>query len=574
MSVDLEEKDGNYLSHAWEVLSRLSDEALNAVREAADQKKFDKSRGIVGLDESLINLTSSRNLLRDAIEKNSLQQLPLSLQKRFFSDLSQIQESVGLLSNGTDEIVVLTDRIETLNSDIWRFGLHNLSNQVLGYQTKLNQLKHQETQLLRLQDEIKKALELRDKAEEASKQIASMQSKIADEDELISMVATEVTEKSANVHHALERASADLASVQKVSEDAARLLAGVTTYHGNVTALHDEVTSGAHEIKEVRESLEILLDKSTQALDRNSEEYRSLHEQVETDSRDLSETLSQKVENLVKSSNVAIQAEVETAKTSVAGAIEQVEQETAEAAQEHQAALQKALKSFESERTDHLESADEEIKKLIADSSANNKAFLENGQADHAKLKTELEDLENQIRDKIYQATGYTLFGAFQSRQNAVAKAKQNWAIATLACVFMALLVGIYIVHAIHSVQDVRFEFFAKLSLSLPIIYAIGFCSIQYSKERRLEEEYAFKSSVSVSLKPYQELVAELVTKTDEAELAKYTAFVIASVQNVFSSPTDKVFETPQKEGGVISEGTVKQVSKLIEPLVQIAARK
>jgi hypothetical protein len=574
MSEKPEEEKTNYLSQAWEILSRLSDEALNAARESAEERKFDKSRGIVGLDESLINLTGSRNLLSDAIEKNNLQQFPLPLQKRLISQLNEIQNSITLLANGTDEIAVLTERIENLNADIWRFGLHNISPQVLGYQTKLNQLKHQETELLRLQREIAKALELRDEAKKAFQDISSLEGQIREKESSISIAATAATNDSSQIRQFYEKASADLASVQTVSENAARLLAGVTTSNGNVIALEEQVSKAATGIEESREVIESLLADSTKALEENREMYASLHAQVESTASELSETLTQKIGNFVTESTSALESERQTAKTSVADAIAAIKEESADVAADHDAALQKALKNFDTEREGQLSTANGELNSLLDEVTARNKAFLDQGQADHSELKSKLENLEDQIKDKIYQATGFTLFSAFQARQNEVARAKRNWAYATLGGVGLALILGFYVVHAIHSVQDVRFEFFAKLSLSVPIIYAIGFCSIQYSKERRLEEEYAFKSSVSVSLNPYQELVAKLVTKTDPVELAKYTAFVISSVENVFSSPTDKVFETHVKDGKAISEGTVKQVSKLVEPLVQIMAKK
>ena len=64
---------------------------------------------------------------------------------------------------------------------------------------------------------------------------------------------------------------------------------------------------------------------------------------------------------------------------------------------------------------------------------------------------------------------------------------------------------------------------------------------MQYARERRLEEEYAFKSNISISLDPYQKLVAGLVDKAKPEELAKYTAFVIDSANRVFTSPSENL---------------------------------
>jgi hypothetical protein len=110
--------------------------------------------------------------------------------------------------------------------------------------------------------------------------------------------------------------------------------------------------------------------------------------------------------------------------------------------------------------------------------------------------------------------------------------------------------------------------FYMKLSFSLPMVFAIVFCTVQYSRERRLEEEYAFKANISISLVPYQELVDKLVDRSQAGEREKYTAFIIDSVTKVFTSPTDKIFDTHDKKP-VLSDKTVKQIAALIKPIVK-----
>ena len=110
--------------------------------------------------------------------------------------------------------------------------------------------------------------------------------------------------------------------------------------------------------------------------------------------------------------------------------------------------------------------------------------------------------------------------------------------------------------------------FYLKLSISLPLIYAIAFCNVQYSRERRLEEEYAFKSNISISLDPYQKLVGNLVDKAKPEELSKYTAFIIDSVNRVFTSPTGEIFESPGDRSS--AEKLIKSLGDFIEPLLKV----
>ena len=125
-----------------------------------------------------------------------------------------------------------------------------------------------------------------------------------------------------------------------------------------------------------------------------------------------------------------------------------------------------------------------------------------------------------------------------------------------------------------HPTIDVAF--YLKLSISIPLIYAISFSTVQYSRERKLEEEYAFKSNISISLDPYQELVSRVmkiaVVDPEQAKLeqAKFTAFIIESINKVFTSPTERVFESPQKEQPITDRALEKAI-KLVATLAEVA---
>jgi len=103
--------------------------------------------------------------------------------------------------------------------------------------------------------------------------------------------------------------------------------------------------------------------------------------------------------------------------------------------------------------------------------------------------------------------------------------------------------------------------------MSLPLIYAIVFCSTQYTRERKLEEEYAFKSNISISLIPYQELVEKLVAKGKPEDNEKFTTFIIDSINKVFTSPTSRIFGATQSD--VKPEEAVKQIGKTLETVLK-----
>ncbi|MGB9257822.1 MAG: hypothetical protein WCC25_23510, partial [Candidatus Korobacteraceae bacterium] len=90
-----------------------------------------------------------------------------------------------------------------------------------------------------------------------------------------------------------------------------------------------------------------------------------------------------------------------------------------------------------------------------------------------------------------------------------------------------------------------------------------GFCTVQYGRERRAEEEYAFKSNISISIDPYQDLVKKIIDINDPKEKEKYTTFVVDSITKVFTSPTDNIFSSHQKDPR-ISNRLLKQLAEIV----------
>ena len=205
--------------------------------------------------------------------------------------------------------------------------------------------------------------------------------------------------------------------------------------------------------------------------------------------------------------------------------------------------------------------------------SENAHGTVENNKNETTALLSKLAKLELQIKDQIEKATGHSLFHSLQTRQHNIDEGKNKWlyAIGTLVVLTLVLTAVIAFTHKAYDVA-----FYLKLSMSIPLIFAISFCTVQYSRERKLEEEYAFKSNISISLIPYKELVEKMST-TDE-EKAKYTAFLIDSINKVFTSPTEKIFgdeDDKRADKSLKHLGkTLESVLKPIEPVLKILQNK
>jgi hypothetical protein len=140
---------GDVAKEIGSVASTLSNEMQAAAVKKAVESGYDVSKGRLSLDETLINLTQSRDILVDASQAGKLGQLPLKLQYDLYGQTEKISDILTSLVNSTDSIQPLEEAVDELNASIWTFNLHNLSGQVLGFHEKMNQLKAQETQLLK-----------------------------------------------------------------------------------------------------------------------------------------------------------------------------------------------------------------------------------------------------------------------------------------------------------------------------------------------------------------------------------------------------------------------------------------
>lgn len=441
----------------WELLTTFTEEAQTAALDKCTENGLDIKRGVVSLDESFINLNSAKAILIDSIEKRKLIQLPISIQKNIYSILESISRSLTNLINGTDEIENLSNHIEQLNVSIWQYGLHNLSDELLGFLNKMNQLKIQEVEIANLKRELETAMSQKTALEglvtNANDAVENLK-KIVEESESNKNKTEENVTTTTQLN---QNATALLSTIQQNESTSTQLLVNTKTSNAEVISIEPKIKEFYSQIDNYRNKI----DSTTE--DAN---------------------------NIVKTNN-------------------------------------------------------EETNKLIKN----------------------LKQLEDQIKVQIEKATGFSLFHSFQTRQYELAKSKKFWIYALGGLVLASWGVSIFV---ISTTTNFDVAFFGKLSMTLPLIYAIYFCTVHYGRERKLEEEYAFKSNISISLIPYQELVEKLVNSDQPGEREKFTAFIIDAITKVYTSPTDKIFDGEQKSIGApvdVSKQLEKIIKSIVEPL-------
>lgn len=177
------------------------------------------------------------------------------------------------------------------------------------------------------------------------------------------------------------------------------------------------------------------------------------------------------------------------------------------------------------------------------------------------------QELTEEIKEQLQKATGVSLFHMFQKRKEALEKNQGWWLTGVIASIIALVAFSWWIISSLQSIpQNGSIDWFKdaifKFTLSTPVIYLLYFLTDRYTKLRRLIEEYAFKSAISLALTPYYDLVQGLDDDTQE----KDKDFLIAVIGNIFKTPTDKVFKTKEAQFDLDFSNYYKNIANVFAP--------
>jgi hypothetical protein len=570
----------------WRAATTLSNDAQDAATRKARELGFDLNKGRIPLEETLLNLSHNRDILLDAADKKKLVQLPLKLQYNLLAQTQKISEALNSLVNGTDALLALEDSVDDLMSLVWQYNLHNLSEEVLGFQSKMNQLKAQETLIRRVHREAEEFETSNSRAHTLLAQIDGVSKTTAELAKSVQSSVDQVSATLAKVQEQEQKIAALTIQGQQHDSSAAQYVANTKTASADVEALATKTRLSQSEIDGVKTELGELLTKvrnllssTEKTLAESSGDFQRRFEQGKADQEAQINTLREKLNGSIQESITNGQTKTDALIAASQKQAADLEASVRSLASETSARLSQAEATHESRLSTQLTEFNQKAEASAAEIRAAHTARLAEiteksdkavaaSDAEFKRLASNLDELEGRIKESIERATGYTLFHSFQKRQVDLGKSKKFWGIALACAVGVSLIASGAFIYSLRYVQVYNAAFYLKLSISLPIIYAIAFCSVQYGRERRLEEEYAFKSNISISLDPYQKLVAQLVDRSKPDELAKYTAFVIDSVNRVFTSPTERVFDEQHAEKNS-AEKIIKAVGDVVEPFAK-----
>jgi len=151
------------------------------------------------------------------------------------------------------------------------------------------------------------------------------------------------------------------------------------------------------------------------------------------------------------------------------------------------------------------------------------------------EILTKNEGFQSEIKQHLERAVGVSLFKAFDHRRRSLRTSKWIWAGILMLAVGAVVGLSIWVVWSLNSQPDAMV--IMRLAIMAPAIFLLAFSASQYAKERKAEEEYAFKSTISVSLRPYYDLV-DSIRKEDAASDIPYLE---ALITEVFDNPVARI---------------------------------
>ena len=145
------------------------------------------------------------------------------------------------------------------------------------------------------------------------------------------------------------------------------------------------------------------------------------------------------------------------------------------------------------------------------------------------------------IKELLAKAVSGGLFKVFNQRQEVLSRGTRFWKWAVVVSSMLVAVAILVVAYICEAKPDVIF--FVRLAIMIPLAFLMFFAATQYKKERQAEEEYAFKSAISLSLEPYRDLLVRM-RKEDQTE----ADFVKKLMEEVFDNPVMRMFDIEEEE--------------------------
>lgn len=276
----------------------------------------------------------------------------------------------------------------------------------------------------------------------------------------------------------------------------------------------EEVLSISNELEEkiIEKSYEIdkLYDEADEKFEKVQEKFKEIKNELEliNKEKEIASSLNEDLEEIKEKaeSNLAEITDIRTKSES----------------------NQKLIENFATKVQDRDNRLTELEQKIIE----NNKALLRYEDERKALLK-EAEALIESAKTALNYKTAEGLSASFSEQYKNSNKTwiSAGWIIGAIFCLLITLGLGIWILHNINEDNKWYFIVGRFLLLPMPIIGAI-FCANQYTKQKNITEDYAYKTVIAKSIVGFSEQLKK--NSTDNSE---YITYIAKALEEIHKDP-------------------------------------
>lgn len=180
---------------------------------------------------------------------------------------------------------------------------------------------------------------------------------------------------------------------------------------------------------------------------------------------------------------------------------------------------------------------------------------------------------------KIYEIASETgLSGEFEKRRNKLNEEIKKWEksiFMTSISLFIGII-GLFIFQLRMNKWELNatfdLNFYVRFLIFSPIVYYLYFISVQYSKAKQLHDKYAFKTTLSMTIKSHIELLTQQGYFKDEEHINQILEFVLDGFRNIYCEPNSG--SDDYKMSIKLANFEIDLQKKIIDKLYALAPKK
>lgn len=158
-------------------------------------------------------------------------------------------------------------------------------------------------------------------------------------------------------------------------------------------------------------------------------------------------------------------------------------------------------------------------------------------------LKTKTDEIHNLSLQQLGTISNEKLSNSFDKVKDDLKEDNEKWfkwLVGTSTALLLAVF-GVVVWQVAKGDTIFEISFLVKLALTSPIIFFEFFVNREYSRSKRLIEEYEFKASIARSLEAYKEIIENLFADQPGDEYKKKLDFILESIGQLYSSPMKNI---------------------------------